>query len=32
MDILGDEPNDVLPSCEQIKQMKYINQVIKEVD
>jgi cholesterol 24(S)-hydroxylase len=29
--ILGDEPEDVLPTLEQTKQMTYINQVIKEV-
>ncbi|KAI9472014.1 MAG: cytochrome P450 [Benjaminiella poitrasii] len=30
LEILGDEPEDVLPSVEQTKQMKFINQVIKE--
>ncbi|KAI8875653.1 cytochrome P-450 cyp509A1, partial [Backusella circina FSU 941] len=30
IDILGDEPEDILPNCEQTKQMKYINQIIKE--
>ncbi|CEP08816.1 hypothetical protein [Parasitella parasitica] len=30
LSILGDTPNDILPSSEQLKQMNYINQVIKE--
>jgi hypothetical protein len=29
--ILGDEPNDVLPSVEQIQSMTFVNQIIKEV-
>lgn len=29
--ILGDTPEDVLPTLEQIKEMTFINQVIKEV-
>jgi cholesterol 24(S)-hydroxylase len=29
--ILGNEPEDVLPTIEQTKKMKYINQIMKEV-
>lgn len=28
---LGDEPIDVFPTLEELKQMNYLNQVIKEV-
>nr|BDB32844.1 cytochrome P450 monooxygenase [Thamnidium elegans] len=30
IDILGDEPTDILPTAEEIKRMSYINQVMKE--
>jgi hypothetical protein len=29
--VLGDEPVDIVPSLEQMKNMKYMNLVIKEV-
>jgi cholesterol 24(S)-hydroxylase len=29
--ILGDEPNDVLPSVKQTQSMTFVNQIIKEV-
>jgi hypothetical protein len=31
MSILGDEPCDVLPTVEETRQMRYINQIMKEV-
>lgn len=31
LEILGDNDQDVYPTTEQIKKMKYLNQIIKEV-
>jgi hypothetical protein len=31
LSILGDQPEDVLPTLEETKQMKYLDGVIKEV-
>jgi cytochrome P450 len=32
LSILGDKPNDYIPTSEELKQMEYINMVIKEVN